>query len=110
MLRLMKRYVKLALYQALIQNFARKVADGVATHSKPYWCKGGGWLILVDISYTTLHKRTSEVGWLATLSIPPGSAPAYPGLSLGTRLYIKLDIFKLSSIVFAYAFRSLEIL
>ena len=47
-----------------------KVADGVATHSKLYWCKGGGWLIMVDISYTTLHKRTGEGGWLATLSTP----------------------------------------
>ena len=33
-------------------------------------CKGGGWLIMVDVSYTTLHKRTSEWGWLATLSTP----------------------------------------
>ena len=42
---------------------------------KPYWCKGGGWLI-VDISYTTLHKRTGEAGWLATPSSTPlGSAP-----------------------------------
>ena len=30
---------------------------------------------MVDISYTTLHKRTGEGGWLATLSTPPGSAP-----------------------------------
>ena len=58
------------------RKFAWKVADGVATHSKPYWCKGGGWLIMVDISYTTLHKRIGEGGWLATLSTPPGSAPA----------------------------------
>ena len=25
---------------------------------------------MVDISYATLHKRTGEVGWLATLSTP----------------------------------------
>ena len=47
----------------------------MATHSKLYWCKGGGWLIMVDVSHTTLLKRTSEGGWLATLSTPPGSAP-----------------------------------
>ncbi|MCG8623605.1 MAG: hypothetical protein MJE68_16635, partial [Proteobacteria bacterium] len=45
-----------------------KVSDGVATHSKQYWCKGGGWLIMVDISYTTLHQRIGEGGWLATPS------------------------------------------
>ena len=44
------------------RNFAWKVADGVATHSKPYWSKGGGWLVMVDISYTMLHERTSEGG------------------------------------------------
>ena len=52
------------------RKFAWKVADGVATHSKSYWCKGGGWSIMVDISNTTLYKRTSEGGWLATLSTP----------------------------------------
>ena len=36
---------------------------------------GGGWFIMVDISYTSLHKRTREGGWLATLSTPHGSAP-----------------------------------
>ena len=56
--------------QALIQKIAWKVADGVATHSKSYWCKVGGWLITVNISYTTLHKRIDEGGWLATLSTP----------------------------------------
>ena len=57
------------------RKFAWKVADGVATHSKPYWFKGGGWLIIVDISYTTLHKRTGEEGWLATLSTPLWISP-----------------------------------
>ena len=37
---------------------------------------------MADVSYATLHKRTSEGGWLATLSTPPppppGSAPAHP--------------------------------
>ena len=33
--------------------------------------QGGGWLIMVDVSYTTLHKRTRKGGWLATLSTPP---------------------------------------
>ena len=37
--------------------------------------KGGGWLIIVDISYTILHKRTGEGGWLATLSPPPPPPP-----------------------------------
>ena len=32
---------------------------------------------MVDISYTTLHKRTGEGGWLATLSTPAGSAPEH---------------------------------
>ena len=32
--------------------------------------KGGGWLIMVDISYTTLHKRTGKGEWLATPSTP----------------------------------------
>ena len=59
------------------RKFAWKVADGVATHSKQYWCKRGGWLIMVDIShnYTMMHKRTGEGGWLATPSTSPGSAP-----------------------------------
>ena len=42
----------------------------MATHSKLYWWKGGGWLIMVDIFYNRLHKRTGEGGWLATLSTP----------------------------------------
>ena len=37
------------------------------------------WLIMVDISYTMLHKRTGEGGWLATLRLsnppPPQSPP-----------------------------------
>ena len=53
--------------QALVQKL--KVADGVATHSKLCWCKGGGWLIMVGVSNTTLHKTTSEVG-VASLSTP----------------------------------------
>ena len=51
------------------RKFSWKVADRVATHSKPYWCKGDGWLIMVDI-YTMLHKRIGEGGWLAILSTP----------------------------------------
>ena len=57
-------------YRHWSRKLAWKVADGVATHSKLYWCKGGGWLIMVDVSYTTLHKISSEEGWLATLSTP----------------------------------------
>ena len=30
--------------------------------AKLYWCKGGGWLTMVDVSNTTLHKTTSEGG------------------------------------------------
>ena len=45
-----------------LRYWSRKFSWKVATHSKPYWCKGGGWLIMVDISYTTLHKQTGEGG------------------------------------------------
>ena len=50
-------------------------------------CKGGGWLIMVDVSYTTLHKKKIvKGGWLATLSTPPGSAPALGGVQLAKQL------------------------
>ena len=52
----------------------------MATHSKSYWCKGGGWLIMVDISYYNYILRcikTGEGGWLATLSTHSVSAPVY---------------------------------
>jgi hypothetical protein len=51
-----------------------------------------GWLIMVDVSYTTLHKRISEVGWLATPSTPPPGMKcevhgnAYGGLTSHTPL------------------------
>ena len=43
---------------ALIQlSFTRKVADGVATHSKLYWCKGeAAWLIMTDVSYQIISE------------------------------------------------------
>ena len=50
----------------------------MATHSKLFWCKGGGWLIMADVSYTMLHGGTSEGGWLATLSTPPPPPPDQP--------------------------------
>ena len=57
-----------------------KVADGVATSSKRYWCKGDGWLIsilMVDISYTTLHKKIVKGVACHPISTPPRSAPDY---------------------------------
>ena len=43
---------------------------------------GGGWLIIVDISYTTLHKRTAWGRGVASHvphppGSPPGSAPVH---------------------------------
>ena len=39
------------------------MADGVATYIVNYTgARGGGWLIMVDVSYTMLHKTTSEGG------------------------------------------------
>ena len=38
--------------------------------------KGGGWLVMVEVCYTTLNGGISEGECLTTLSTPPGSAPA----------------------------------
>ena len=47
---------------------------------------------MVDIAYTTLHKRTGEGGWLATPSTPPGSAPGNNSCHIATKLTVVPDL------------------